>query len=67
MGKGLAIVLGGPKAAAPPPPDSEAEVESAGPSKEEVAAFKELQAAMKSGDASTGAMALKNFLRECGY
>jgi len=59
---GLAIVMGGkpPKA-----PASEPEME--GPSEEEVSAFTELQAALESGDAATGAMALKNFLSECGY
>ena len=36
------------------------------PSQEEVAAFKELQSAFNKGDPMSGAMALKNFLHECG-
>ena len=36
------------------------------PTQEEVAAFKELQSAFTKGDPTAGAMALKNFLMECG-
>lgn len=61
---GLAVVIGGPKGP-PAPPESEPELDDI--SDEEVAAFSELQAALDSGDAHTGALALKNFMKECGY
>lgn len=66
---GLSIVMMGPKlkGKAPPAPASEPDADDTAPSKEEVAAFSELLAAVKSGDASTGALALKNFLKECEY
>jgi hypothetical protein len=69
MAKDLALILAGPppKKGLPASPSSEPDMDDAGgPSAEEVSAFKEMQAAIKGGDAHTGAMALKNFLKECG-
>lgn len=67
--KGLAeVIVAGPamkKKAPAAPPSSSGELEE-GPSEEEVSAFSELQAAMKSGDPRMGAQALKNFIKECG-
>ncbi len=59
---GIALVLAGKPKGKPAEPDEDDE----GPSEEEVAAFAELQKAMKGGDAATGALALKNFMKECG-
>lgn len=48
------------------PPKEEAEETDAAPSKEEVAVAKELQSAFTKGSPAALAMALKNFLHECG-
>lgn len=53
-------------AALAPPKEEEAEETDAAPSKEEVAVAKELQSAFTKGSPAALAMALKNFLHECG-
>lgn len=65
MKGGLAILLSGPKKGLKSESAEEPD-EDDSPSSEQIAAFKELAAALKSGDAKTGAMALKNFMHECG-
>lgn len=66
MKGGLAILLSGPKKGLSSKKPEEEPDEDESPSSEQIAAFKELAAALKSGDAKTGAMALKNFMHECG-
>jgi len=51
-----------------PDGDEEGSDEGTGASEEEVAAFRELKAALKGDDDETGALALKNFISVCkGY
>lgn len=64
----IAFGKGGPKGKDDAGDGDEQEHEDVGASDDEVAAFRELKAALNGGDDETGALALKNFIAACkGY
>ena len=68
--KGLAILLGkGPKEPSPSEPELEDDDEESDeemlPSEEEVSDFRDPRHALKVGDATLGAQAMKNFIACC--
>lgn len=64
--KTFADLLSGKGKGGEPEAAEESDEPMEAPTQEEVAAFKELQSAFTKGDPTAGAMALKNFLMECG-